>query len=155
MKLIVVVLLLINVLVMGGCKTKNIANEFISTNETQDTMNSDSGIVSEIPIDSVNGITTDEVLELCQNVVGKTDNETFTFLMSETHTGRKIGYRCDYAVEWKGKQYYIVCVLWPGEQENHWSAIGYLGVSSDGTEIYEVIVHTDENCSFVRNLWRK
>jgi len=76
--------------------------------------------------------------------IGVRDDENFIYILAEDHTGRSIGYHCDGAIEYDGKQYYAIRMLWTGDNEDLWSTIGFLGVSSDGNEIYEMYEHNDK-----------
>ena len=107
----------------------------------------------EIPINSIEGLTSLEAVTLCQKVLGEKDDENFIFQLAEVHTGRNIGYRCDGAVEYNEKQYYIVCVLWSDNEDIVWSTIGFLGVAANGNEIHDALRNSDGTYSLGKRLW--
>ncbi|MBQ7040173.1 MAG: hypothetical protein IJN39_06355 [Clostridia bacterium] len=84
----------------------------------------DDGKITEIPLDSVKGITEQEAEELCYTVMGEKDSET-GFLFSFGVSG---------AVEVNKKQYYVVRGSWL-VNNSHMSYIGDFFVSADGKEI--------------------
>lgn len=150
MKNILIVLILVFVLLCTGCQQQNITKTPDSI-----TISNTSNTLTNIYADSVKSLSSDEAISLCQEVIGTKDDENFMFQVAEIHTGNDIGYRCDGAFESDDKQYYIISMLWTGANDSTWSTIGSLGVSSDGDEIYEVIVHGDGSCSLEKIIWEK
>ncbi|MGM9552532.1 MAG: ankyrin repeat domain-containing protein [Clostridia bacterium] len=112
-------------------------------------------VANNIPVDSVEGITSSEAVRLCQSIFGNIDDETFMFKTAEVHTGRTIGYNLVGAVKYNEKQYFIVHMLWSDTDEMVWSTIGFLGVLANGSEIYEVFCHSDNTYSFGELLWEQ
>lgn len=100
---------------------------------------SEEDFLFEIPVSSVTGVSNEEAVNICREFFGDKDDEGFIFMPAEEHTGRKIGYRPDGAVQNDNRQYYMVSMLWTGEGESVWSTIGSFAVSADGTEIYELL----------------
>ena len=109
--------------------------------------------ISEISMDSVRGLSSAEAIALCQKVIGTKDDEKFILHIAEERTGREIGYRCDGAIEYADRQYYVLCIMWSNRDDINWSSIGLLGVSSDGNNIYELIEHSDGSYSFGKCIW--
>ena len=153
MKNILISFVLISIMLFSGCQTKTDPNDHVSSTEPQPTETESENAAVNIPIDSVEGITSDEAVKLCQEVVGEKDDESFMFQLAEAHTGRDISYQIDGAVEFDGTEYYIIRMLWTGDEENVWSTIGHLGVSAEGNEIYEVTCHSDDTYTFNDLLW--
>ena len=134
----IIIVIMLSVLLLAGCEKKADTNTSMSNVETKEPIINNKIAVKEIPIDSVSGITSEEALGICQNNIGERDDESFILQMAEIHTGRSIGYRCDGAIEYNSKQYYVICMLWTGDYDTTWSTISFLGVSADGNEIYEL-----------------
>lgn len=101
------------------------------------------GVISEISIDSIKGITQEEAEKLCYNVMGEKDEET-GFIFSFGTTG---------AVEKDGKQYYVIRASWLVDN-SHMSYIGDFFVSSDGKEIYDGFVQQG-NYTMDKIIWSK
>ena len=153
MKNILIWFLLISIMLFSGCQTQIDPNDPVSNAEQQPTETERENVAVNIPIDFVEGITSDEALKLCQEIVGVEDDESFMFQLAEVHTKRDVGYQIDGAAEFDGIEYYIVRMLWSGNEENNWSTIGHLGVSAGGNEIYEVTCHSDDTYTFNDLLW--
>ena len=83
------------------------------------------GEITEIPLDSVKGITPEEAEKLCYNALGEKDEET-GFIFSFGTAG---------AVETGGTQYYVIRASWL-VNNSHLSYIGDFFVSADGRTIY-------------------
>lgn len=81
--------------------------------------------ITEIPLDSVKGITPEEAEKLCYNALGEKDEET-GFIFSFGTAG---------AVETGGTQYYVIRASWL-VNNSHLSYIGDFFVSADGRTIY-------------------
>ena len=106
-------------------------------------------------MDSIKGLSSEYAITLCQKVIGTKDDEHFMFQMAESHTGNHIGYRCDGAIEYDGKQYYVLRMLWSSVNDSVWSCIGFLGVSTNGNNICVLIEHSDGSYSVGKTLWEK
>ena len=154
MKRSLLALALVHVVLFTGCQQHRIANESVNMEPSKNAYDI-SNTTTKISIDSVKGLSSDEVISICQKVIGIKDDENFMFQMAEKHTGRDIGYRCDGAFESDGKQYYILCMLWSNNDDSVWSSIGFLGVSSYGDKIHELFVHSDGSCSLGEIIWEK
>jgi len=137
----IIIVLMIHMLFLVGCEKQYDANISISNIKMKEPIANNEIAFKEVPVDSVKGITSEEALKLCQNNIGEIDDEKFIFQMAEIHTGRRIGYRCDGAMECSAEQYYIIRMLWTGDNDTIWSTIGFLGASADGNEIYEIHSH--------------
>lgn len=83
------------------------------------------GVIVEISVDAVKGITGRDAEELCYRVMGEKDKET-GFIFSFGTSG---------AIQKGKKQYYTVRASWL-VNNSHMSYIGDFFVSSDGKEIY-------------------
>lgn len=150
--IIVIVLMLMGILSLEWCLEEKSVSE-INDAENSHVPSNTKDVVSNIPVDSVEGITSSEAVRLCQSIFGNIDDETFMFKMAEVHTERTIGYNLVGAVKYNEKQYFIVNMLWSDKDEIVWSTIGFLGVLANGSEIYEVFGHSDNTYSFGKLLW--
>ena len=109
---IIVAILLI--FAIGGC------------NKTVDENDNTLGIITEIAIDDVKGISSSEAEELYYSFMGKEDKET----------GFPFSFGTSGAIQKDGKQYYVIRASWLVEN-SHLSYIGDFFVSADGKEIYD------------------
>ena len=83
------------------------------------------GNISEISVDDIEGITSNDAEEICYMVMGEKDEETgFTFSFGTSG-----------AVEKNGKQYYVIRASWL-VNNSHMSYIGDFFVRADGRELY-------------------
>ena len=110
-------------------------------------------VLTEIPIDYVKGITQNEVINICREILGEIDDANRPFGKG-FNTGFKLGYRCNAALEYNDIQYYAVTMSWL-VNDNHWSYIGDVIISANGDEIYEGHEHSDGTYSFGKLLWRR
>jgi len=103
----------------------------------------DDGEITEIPIESVKGITTEEAEKLCYSVMGDKDEET----------GNIFSFGVSGAVRKGRKQYYTVRASWL-VNSSHLSYIGDFFVSADGKELYSGIALPDEY-EMTERIWKK
>jgi len=150
------------VFILSACQTNMVSNTdktgeiietLISTITPQEPITNKENTPIGIPIDSVNGLTSEKAVNFCQIVLGEKDDENFILQLAEVHTGRNIGYRCDGTIECNGNQYYIICILWSDNDDIVWSTIGFLGISANGSEIYDAFRHKDETYSLNEIIW--
>ncbi len=96
-----------------------------------------------IDVEDVNGITVEEVIELCKSKAGTVDEIT----------GYEIGYSVWGAFEYEKKQYYLLSVEWLYEGKVV-TYRGILAVSAEGDRIYSVFYEYEGKPVF-RTLWKK
>ena len=123
--LIIILCVVIGFFCFKACSVSN-EDEIVEPDETEkETMTFG---ITEIPVGSVKGITPEQAEELCYSVMGEKDEET----------GNTYSFGISGAVEWKGKQYYIIRASWLVNND-HLSYIGDFFVSAGGDEIYDGI----------------
>jgi len=88
--------------------------------------------VIEVQIDSVEGLTVDEARALFVQVKGETDEET----------GSPRGFRCDSAIIYEGKTYYVIHVM-RQVSDYLYSWCGDYFVSADGDEMISGVKQPD------------
>ena len=104
----------------------------------------DSGKVIDIPLNSVNGISEEEALNLCFSIVGEKCEET----------GFRLAYHYVGAIEYEGAEYYVMNMTWLVD-DNHWSYIGELIVSANGDKIYDGVIDEEGNYYLGQKRWQK
>ena len=101
-------------------------NNFINENNTEENqINETSLVITEIPLESIKGISGEEAVNLCFSALGKKDEKT----------GFPFSFGVSGAVERGRKQYYVIRGSWL-VNNSHLSYIGDFFVSADGTVIY-------------------
>jgi len=129
-KIICLIIASILVVAIGGIvyhKTAHPENEPAVESKAPEHKEEDApdGEITEIPLESINGITPEEAENLCYAALGEKDEKT-GFIFSFGTAG---------AVEKDGKQYYVIRASWL-VNNSHMSYIGDFFVSVDGKEIY-------------------
>ena len=93
-------------------------------------------------INSVKIISEEDAINLCRTVLGDKAMEN----------GFILGYRCDARIECNGTQYYVITMSWLVD-DNHWSYIGELMISTNGNQIYSGTIDYDGNYYLDEKLW--
>lgn len=136
-KVVCVILVIAAVLIIGGIVyyilPENDVPELVHTEEPVTPEPIQNGEIIQIPIEDVTGISPEEAVQLCYNVMGEKDEKTgFTFSFGTAS-----------AVERNKKQYYVIRASWL-VNNSHMSYIGDFFVAADGKEIYDGLALPDE-----------
>ena len=95
-------------------------------------------------INSIRDISEEDAINLCHTVIGDKAMEN----------GFKLGYRCDARVKCNGIQYYVITMSWLVD-DNHWSYLGEILVSTKGNQIYSGTIDNEGNYYLAEKLWEK
>lgn len=119
-------------------------NELLDDDETLKCamMFSDSNEGNNAQLIPVEDVSVEDAANLCRTVLGETSEET----------GFKLAYRYVKTIEVNNRSYYVMIMSWLVDN-NHWSYIGEVIVSTSGDEVYSGAINREGNYFFIEKLW--
>jgi len=152
LKRVLLLVMILAVLVVQGCKMQGVESGEKPRTILQKTVDMRSGVfvfddskkstsVAEKPVESISA---EEAAHICRVVLGEAEEES----------GFKVAYLYIETIEYGNQSYYVMHVSWLVD-DNHWSYIGEVIVSTNGEKIYSGAVDREGNYFLVEKLWEE